>query len=400
MSKADGKARLKICLITEPLDAGVGRHVTDVACALAERGHEVHLIYSPIRVDPRLTAVLERHPNLRRVTIPMPRSFGIGDISALFGIARYLKAAGPFDVVHGHSSKGGAYARLLKLFSGGRVFYTPNAFVTMSAEIPRCMCMAYSVIEATLARLTDRIICVSQVERNHAVDLGISAERLTVISNALGIAAWTPREAARERLGLAPDQVVLGFVGRMVAQKAPERVIAAVQSILPKFPSLALLMIGDGPHRDSLERRLNEAGLGARVRWLGAVDAREYISAFDMLVVSSRYEGFAYVLLEALSVGLPIISTPVGGADEAVTPGVNGFIVAHGSNAEMAKAIGRLASDPVLRHAMGEASRQKADSFPFRHMVDATEALYFSVGTAPREQFQPQFADTDGVITT
>jgi len=98
--------------------------------------------------------------------------------------------------------------------------------------------------------------------------------------------------------------------------------------------------------------------------------------AFDMLALSSHYEGFAYVLIEALFAGLPIVSTLVGGTHETIEHGVNGFVAPHGSCRELAEAIRRIAEDPDLRHAMAAESRRRAEHFSILGMADAMELLY------------------------
>jgi glycosyltransferase involved in cell wall biosynthesis len=199
-----------------------------------------------------------------------------------------------------------------------------------------------------------------------------------------------PREQVRKSLGFAEDQVVVGFVGRMEEQKAPQRLVAVARRLLPELPKLRFLMIGDGPKRSALEASLGNTGLSDRVTWLGAVDSWQYFAGMDIFALPSLYEGFAYVLLEALSVGLPIVSTPVGGARESIAPGVNGMIVPHDSPEEMAVAIRELATSDDLRRAMGEASRSRAAQFSVQGMIDAIESLYFQVHSAKAAPGQAQ----------
>src|SRR5262245_21562262 len=124
--------RLRICFISETLHSGVGRHIADTICALSERGHEIHLLYSPLRLETHFLAAIADRTRAHCEAIPIPRSVGTRDISAFARIRKYIHANGPFDIIHGHSSKGGAYARLLKLFCSGSVFYSPHAFITRS----------------------------------------------------------------------------------------------------------------------------------------------------------------------------------------------------------------------------------------------------------------------------
>jgi glycosyltransferase involved in cell wall biosynthesis len=371
--------RLRICFISETIHAGVGRHIADAIRALSDRGHCVHLLYSPIRLDPALLAAIQEKSTARCVAIAMPRAIGPGDGPAFRQILRYIRTEGPFDIIHGHSSKGGGYARLLRFFLATPIIYTPHAFITLSPVTRPAKRLAYGAIEAVLARLTTRVICLSVDELEHARRLSIPPARLVTIAHGVSDVSTLPRDEIRRRLGLAQDQVVVGFVGRMDDQKAPERMVAAARRLLPEMPRLVFLMIGDGPKRARLEAELDAAGLGDRARWLGAADARQFMPAMDILAVSSLYEGFAYVMIEALHAGLPIISTPVGGARETIEPGVNGLIVPGDEQDQFAAAIRRLASDDGLRAGMAHASRARAPLFTIPAMADATENLYRAV---------------------
>jgi glycosyltransferase involved in cell wall biosynthesis len=368
--------RLKMCFISETLHAGVGRHVADAISELSHRGHEVHLIYSPIRADPFFVATLGDLPKVHCEAVRIPRAIGLDDISAFRAIKRYVLSSGPFDIIHGHSSKGGGHARLLRLFVSTPVLYTPHAFATLSPGLSTIKRLAYRALELIFSQVTERIICTSRDEFEHARELGVPAKQLALIMNGSAPCVAPTREEVRSSLGLTADRIVVGFAGRMEDQKAPERLIDAARALLPALPNLTVMMIGEGPKRPVLEATLEQAGLSHRVIWLGAVDARKYMPAMDIFVMPSLYEGFAYVLLEALYAGLPIVSTPVGGAYESVKPGVNGFIAPHGSTDDMIAAINTLASDEPLRRRMAEASLMHAAHFSIPRMVHEMEELY------------------------
>jgi glycosyltransferase involved in cell wall biosynthesis len=280
--------------------------------------------------------------------------------------------------VHGESSKGGGFARLLKLFGAKRVLYSPHAFVTLS-PMPFAKKCFFAGIESLLARLTDIIVCSSQNERDHAAALGLPARKLAVVVNGREPPPRRDRKSIRADLGLVDTQVVIGFVGRLEAQKAPQRLIGACLKLLPKLPHLHLLMIGDGPERSALQASLNRAGLEDRVTWLGAVDAVQYMDAMDIFAMPSLYEGFAYVLIEALHAGLPLVATPVGGVSEAVAPGKNGIIIPHHPAEPLVAALRQLGLDAGMRQRMAQASRERAGYFSISRMVDGLENLYYQL---------------------
>jgi len=374
---ANRQSWLKICFIAETFHAGVGRHIADAMTELSGRGHEIHLLYSPIRYEQQFLDRVRRLPAVYCAAIEMPRAIGSGDLRAFRAVRRYVSANGPFDVIHGHSSKGGGYARLLKVFGAARkVVYSPHAFITLSPAVKSPKLEMYRGLERGLALLTDNVICTSNAERAHALGLGIGRDRLAVVLNGGSPYQAPARAVTRGGLGFSDSDVVVGFAGRMEDQKAPERLIAAARQLLPQMPNLKFLMIGDGPKRPALVHEMESAGFGPHIVWPGAVNARSLMPAMDIFVLPSRYEGFAYVLIEALYAGLPIVSTPVGGADESVVAGRNGFITPHGDADAMASVIRQLVNDAALRMKMAEASRQHADRFTVHAMVDALEAVY------------------------
>ena len=403
---AAAAASLRICFIQEPLHAGVGRHTVDVARALADRGHEIHVVYSPVRLEPQFLADLSEHPRIHCHAIPIMPGLCAGDAAAFWRIKTYVKENGPFDVIHGESSKGGGFARLLKLFGAKTVLYSPHAFVTLSPFQSFAKRRAFAGIELLLSHLTDVIVCSSQNEREHALSLGIAAQKLAVVVNGRTPAVARDRASLRDELRLS-GKVVIGFVGRLEAQKAPHRLIEAAIKLLPKLPQAHLLMIGDGPERGQLEAMMRATGLEKRATWLGAVDAVQYMPAMDVLAMPSVYEGFAYVLLEALHAGLPIVATPVGGTAESVLPGENGIIVPHHPVEPLVTALRQLGLDAELRHKMGQAARERASHFSVTRMVDNLEGLYYRIcgakvlpsgkPTPPAHSGEPYFETRTGL---
>src|SRR5690606_27749786 len=110
---------LRICCIAETVRCGVGRHLVDLVEGMTSRGHEVHLLHSFDRTDSSLLRKIERMPGTRCRAFAMRREPHWSDIGILYALARYMRRWGPFDVIHGHSSKGGAYGRLLAPFVSG-----------------------------------------------------------------------------------------------------------------------------------------------------------------------------------------------------------------------------------------------------------------------------------------
>jgi len=168
---------------------------------------------------------------------------------------------------------------------------------------------------------------------------------------------------ARSRLGLAEDATYLIAVGRLIRRKGYERLI---ESLLYLPPSVNLIIVGAGP----LERRLRAAverlGLAGRVTLTGYVPEQtkyQYLAASDIYVLSSYHEGFGIMLLEAMSVGLPIVATATGGQRDLVRHRVNGLLIEDNEPRKIASAVQELLDSPSLRNSMSRNNLAKIREF-------------------------------------
>jgi glycosyltransferase involved in cell wall biosynthesis len=379
---------MRIVLAAEPTSGGVIRHVLDLAEGLPRRGFRVLLVHARRGVDPMFGERLERSRDFgyETATFDVQRSPGRQDIAATVELRRLIRDFGGADVLHGHSSKAGALTRLGRWMRARRVVYTPNGWYTLNPELGSVSRTAYGVIERALSSMTDRIITVSRDEADHAMAIGISQQKLTLIEN--GIESWTAdrvstaRTTTRTKLGIGPDEVVVGFLGRLAPQKAPEVAIRVFKRLLDERPSLRVVLAGDGPDRDQHEALLGELGIAHRIVRLPIASGPEVIPAFDLFLMTSRYEGFPYVLLEALVAGCAIVTTRVGGVADCVVEGVNGSIVDALDPDAIARAVLAIVDDPDLLARMRAQARDRAALFSVDRMLDRTADLYRSLHEA------------------
>ncbi len=169
------------------------------------------------------------------------------------------------------------------------------------------------------------------------------------------VAVW--RAAWRARLGLGDDVVLVVGVGRLVQQKRFDRFIEAIERARKDVPVVAVVAGKDFGCLQDLERQIAQSSLNEAVRFIGAVpDARELISAADILLLSSDHEGMPNVVLEAMSAGVPPVVTRVNAVADLIEHGKTGFIADHDAD-ELARHVVRLASDSRLRHQVGERAR-------------------------------------------
>lgn len=366
--------RWRILFVLETSGGGSGRHVVDLAHGLSDVGHEVHLIYSETRIEQRFAHDIKAIVGVKQAKIDMRRAPHPSDWLAIKRLRAYLASFGPFDIVHGHSSKGGALARLAAIGHHAIRVYTPHAFGALDPALNPLLGLTYRGIERLLCQITDGIILVSEEERRGAIACGLPKHKLFVAYNGIEASNLPERGEARKRLGLNDNNVYVGFVGRLVREKAPERLISAFASLASRFPDLRLLVVGDGPLASKLYRLAERLGLNGRISWLHNAHGPDIIPAFDIFVMPSVYEGFPYVLVEAAAAGLPIVATQVGGTSAIIRERVNGFIVSDSD--DLAQTIARLVEDPLLRRRMGEVSRQIAGAYTVENMVVGTCAVY------------------------
>jgi glycosyltransferase involved in cell wall biosynthesis len=366
------QSSLRILLVTEASGAGVGRHLNDLAQGLLDRGHAVDLWYGTRRLMPLFAQQLKdlAARGARTWGFATPTGPSLGDVGTVIAFRWQLRYMGPYDMLHGHSSKGGALVRLAFGRSHGARVYTPHALYTLNPQLSWRAQWFYSTVERVLAQRTELIICTSEDERRHALSIGLPESRLVVVHNGLPPIAYYPRSQARRMLGLSQDVPVIGFVGRLCSQKNPVLAMRAHAEVLQRIPNVVLCVIGDG----ELRAEMAHVSPGSVV-FTHTEEADALMKAFDVLLLTSDYESFGYVLLEAAQAGVPAVSTPVGIAPELLKDGTAG-ITAPANATALADACVHLLTDSVLRSRCGQIAQWRVASFNVDRMVDETLAEY------------------------
>lgn len=367
---------LKIMLVVESADTGAGRHVADLAKELVHLRHDVHLVYSPIRSRQWFESTVRSIDGLSVHRLDMQRSIGLNDFSTAIRLRALLRKFGPFDVVHGHSSKGGALVRLAGWGLNSRTIYTPHAFITLNPKISSLKRRAYIAIERILAGLGDRIICVSEEEHEHAIDIGLPAAGCRIVNNGLVQIEAGDRQEVRRSWGVGEGAVCAGFVGRLSQQKSVDRLLNSFVAAAREVPNLELVIVGDGPCEVALKSLAATLEIESRVHFPGAVNGLAQMAGFDLFVLTSRYEAFPYVFIEAAGSGLPIITMQVGGCSAVVSSGANGYIVPQDDQKGFSGHLATLAQNQELRGRMSAHSRRIAKRFTVSAMTEATVEIY------------------------
>lgn len=215
--------------------------------------------------------------------------------------------------------------------------------------------------------------------------------RVSVIPNGVDLArfeAAPPREVARRQLGLADDALVVASLsGRFRPVKRLPELIDAAGAAAASRPGLRLVLVGDPIGREAeLRARAQASGLGDRLHLVGHVPRVETVlRAFDVVVNCSAFEGMSNAMIEAMSAGVPVVATAVGGTPELITDRRNGLLVPPGDVTALARAIGELADAPALRTALGtEGRRRMASEHGQAEMLERHRELYAVLGARGR----------------
>ncbi len=360
-------------LVFEPPDGGVAMHVAALAQALPAHGWSV-LVAGPAEaiVYPEL-----EHAGVELVRLPIgralrPRPYG----SALRQLTRL---AASVDLVHGHSSKAGAIARVAALRAHTPCVYTPHCYGFVG-PVGAKRKLAATAIEGALGRVTAATICVADEERRLAARYRVTPrERLHVVHNGCPPcadgAAPLPALAA-----LAAEGPLAACVTVLREQKGVDVFLDAAPLVLERRPDARLAVVGNGDLRGPLEAQAAALGLGPRLRFVDfEPPAARALASLDVFVLPSRWEAFPISVLEALACGVPQVATAVGGTAEAVAEGVTGLLCPPEDAAALADRIVALLGDAERRERMAAASRARhAELFTLERMTVGTAEVYRS----------------------
>ncbi len=309
--------------------------------------------------------------------IDLPGRLNLGATPRLAALARALAP----DMVHFHGTRAGLAGALAARSAGARAIYTVHGWACHPRRTRVTEAMS-RLVERQIVRAADRVICVSRGDFEMGLRLGlIDDRRALVIPNGVDpgpFARGVDRDGARAALGLRPDDIAIGLVGRLTRQKGQDSLLLAAPAVLAAAPAARFLLIGDGEDEPRLRDLARRAGLDGHVRFLGTRrDVPRLMQALDVFVLPSHWEGMPISLLEAMAAGLPVVASQVSGSREAVVDGESGLLVRPGDTGALAAALVRIACDAGLAARLGDAARARvACEYDVADMVARTAAVY------------------------
>jgi glycosyltransferase involved in cell wall biosynthesis len=296
-------------------------------------------------------------PQLRRNIDP------VGGFIALVKIYRLIRRGKP-HIVHTHTATAGLLGRLAARLAGVPVILHTfhghvlrGYFGPIQSKVLVCM-------ERSLARLSDRIVTVSEGQRRELAEYGIAPlEKISVVP--LGfeledlLACESHRGELRRELGMADDNKLVGIVARLVPIKNHRLFLQAAKAVAETMPQARFLVVGDGELREELEAYAHDLGLDGKAIFTGwRRDLPRLYADLDVVALTSINEGTPVSLIEGMAAAVPVVATAVGGVPDVVVDGETGYLVQEEDVQGMAEAIIELLKNPEKARKMGSAGRE------------------------------------------
>ena len=341
--------------------------------------------------DYEVASVLEGQdalaPSIVRAGIPVHELGATGNLDLRWMAAlRRLLLADPFDIVHFHLPYTAALGRLVVATLPRRrrpiTVYTEHSLWNKVAVLVK-------LLNRATVRFDGALVAVSQAAydalpralrpRARVVVHGVDLSR----SRSMVDRRHQVGQEVRDELGIPPTDLLVVTVANLRSEKGYDVLLDAAGLLVERGAPLRFAAAGQGVEAEALAARHRQLGLGDRFHFLGhRDDALALVTAADLFVLPSHQEGLPVVLMEAGSVGAPIVATAVGGVPQVVTDGVNGLVVAPGDPVRLADAVERMSSDPELRGRLGRQAMADSTRYDIARASAEIEDIYRGLLTA------------------
>ncbi|MCD0458903.1 glycosyltransferase family 4 protein [Roseiconus lacunae] len=278
---------------------------------------------------------------------------------------------------HGHDYKSNLIGLLLrKHFPEMRLATTVHGWVQKTWKTP----LYYAIDRWCLSRY-EQVICVSRDLFEDCQRLGVEPSRLSLIDNAIALDDYDfdlPSAEAKTQLGLPTSIQLVAAVGRLSDEKGFDLLIEATVDLIRQGRDVGLVIAGDGAFRAALQSQIDASGFGDRIKLLGFVaDPRVVYRAADLYVLSSYREGLPNVVLEAMAMNVPVVSTNIAGMPDLIDDGENGVMIDVGRADAIHDAVRSLLDAPEKRARLAEAGRKTVEErFSFRRRMERMVEVY------------------------
>ncbi len=341
---------------------GQEQYIYRMMVAMRERGHHLEAVCQP-------HAVLAQR--LREAGFTVHTTLMDGPVNFIKGVAfiRGVLRRGRFQVLNTHSRRDTILAGC-----AGRLAGTPLIVRTRHLANKVGSLLSYTVIP-------HRVTTASDFVRKHLIERGVPPGHVATVYPAVDLPPVPETSGLRQELRLAGNDIVVGCVAVMRAQKGHKDLIDAMEPIIRERPNVHLVLVGGGsPTFEEIQAYVAEKRLDKRVHMLGMrSDVPDLLAGFDIFALATRKEASGTVFVEAGAAGLPVVGTRVDGVPEMMQDGVSGILVPLDDTPALTAAIRRLVDDPDLRQKMGRAGLQfcrEQNRFSADAMVRRIESCY------------------------
>ncbi len=289
------------------------------------------------------------------------------------------------NMIHGHDYKSDLFAYLIRKWLWRRsisLVSTAHAWVMLGLRGE-----FYRRLDLFLMKRFDLLLAVSQATKDEMVTAGIPGSKITVLYNWIDAEAWSPQcasESLRTEFKISSEIPVIGYVGRLMPEKDLTTWLRAAGMVAKQFPKAYFVLVGEGRDETTLQELKDLAtslDIADRVIFPGyRRNLQPVYASFNLFVLSSLREGLPNSILEAMALGLPVVTTDVAGAKELVAHGKTGFVVPQGDPERMAQAMLDILSNEDTRKLMGKAGRLRIEQeFSFQQRLNRIEDLYCQI---------------------
>jgi len=378
------RARIRVLYCLDSFEIG-GSELNAVRTAERLDFQRIELLVSTFRLDGPLRARYEAL-GVRIEHFPLPNLYGARALQQGVRFARFITDNG-IDVVHAHD----IYTNMFAI-PWGRMTGRPGLLASRRwwSETPR---ESHKLANRLAYKFAHKVLANSPAIGTMLVEQeGVPRSRIVVVPNFVDDEAFEPPDEAwlrdlRARLKIPDSALVVGAVANLHPIKNYELLLAAAATLVGRWPTLHIVIVGEGQRRPELEALAAHLGLRERVVFAGLLP--QYPSPhhlFDVSVLTSRGEGFPNSIIEAMAAGRPVVATAVGGVVDAFQDGVAGRMVPSGDREALANAIESYLRDPEARRAAGLAARREANErYHARRVLPLVHDLYVKL-TSDRDR--------------
>ena len=389
MSSIAGNRKIKVAYVLTPIDFGGAEKVSLNFLKSFDRDKfEIvpFLLIRPWEDKVYFTQEIEKH-KINYLTIPVAIK-PLKEGRDYFRIVRcyqrlfaFLKE-GKFDIIHTH----GYFADILGV-PIAKIFRIPHlttchGFIQNDSKLK-----LYNLLDIFLLKFSNKIISVADDIKDKLISRGLIEDKIVTIPNAVILPDLTGRRinekrmSIREKYNLKSDEVVIGYIGRLSEEKGLKYLLEAGITLSKQGIPIKIMLIGDGPERETLKALARKGGVTQHVIFTGfQEDAVKLLSALDLFVLPSLTEGTPMALLEAMSYGIPVIASEVGGIPKVITSGENGVLVTPENSTEIAKSILKLYKNNEYWMKLSDGAKNCIkEKYNLTAWVHNIESIYFDV---------------------